>query len=127
MSKTYVGEQGLKELLNDERKDLVESWWALYKESGDPECLAKICEAMPFFENPEVGQEISKFLRKRPRTKGFEYADDKRRILRYWDDWQPLPDGVTEKKLREIISSYMNGRYTPEAIRDIIDKSRKNS
>jgi len=126
MSKTYVGEQGLRELLYDERKELVEIWWERYKKTGDRECLARICEAMPFFENPEVGEEIAKHLRKRPQKKGWSYEYDKERILRYWDAWQPLPDGVTEKKLRQIISAHMDNRYTPDAILEII-KSLKNS
>ena len=67
----YYGEEGIKKLIYDERKAFVDQMWQRYKdttnkngEAGDYRILAEICEKLPFFENSDVGQEISRLLNK---------------------------------------------------------------
>ncbi|XAT57808.1 hypothetical protein GN241_10835 [Rhodobacteraceae bacterium IMCC1335] len=62
MSKTYHGDEGIKQMLYDERKAFVKNEWMHYKDTGDRQHLANICEKLPFFEQPEVGLEIAKLL-----------------------------------------------------------------
>ena len=46
----------------DKRKALVAEQWALYQTSKNPKHLATICKDLPFFEHPEVGEEIANLL-----------------------------------------------------------------
>ena len=46
----------------DQRKALVAEQWALYQTSKNPQHLATICKDLPFFEHPEVGEEIANLL-----------------------------------------------------------------
>ena len=46
----------------DQRKALVAEQWALYQKSKNPKHLATICKELPFFEHPEVGEEIANLL-----------------------------------------------------------------
>ena len=46
----------------DQRKALVAEQWALYQTSKNPKHLATICKELPFFEHPEVGEEIANLL-----------------------------------------------------------------
>ena len=59
MSKTDHGNEGIKQMLYDERKAFVKNEWMHYKDTGDRQHLANICEKLPFFEQPEVGLEIA--------------------------------------------------------------------
>ena len=46
----------------DQRKALVAAQWQKYQASKNPKHLALICQELPFFEHPEVGEEIAKLL-----------------------------------------------------------------
>ena len=46
----------------DQRKTLVSEEWRNYQETKDPKHLAAICKELPFFDHPEVGEEIAKLL-----------------------------------------------------------------
>ena len=45
-----------------ENQNLVESLWKQYQIDKDPKWLAEICLNVPFFDHPEVGEEIAKLL-----------------------------------------------------------------
>lgn len=74
--RVYHGEDGVKQMLYDDRKRSVEMFWSLYQDTADKngngylEALAIICERMPFFEHPEVGQEIARRLRELAPARG---------------------------------------------------------
>jgi hypothetical protein len=46
----------------EQRKALVAEQWVLYQASKNPKHLATICKELPFFEHPEVGEEIANLL-----------------------------------------------------------------
>ena len=46
----------------DQRKALVAEQWHKYQALKDPKHLAVICRELPFFDHPEVGDEIAKLL-----------------------------------------------------------------
>ena len=46
----------------EQRKDLVAKHWSKYQETKDVEHLAIICREMPFFDHPDVGEEIASLL-----------------------------------------------------------------
>ena len=46
----------------EQRKALVTEQWQKYQASKNPKHLAVICQELPFFEHPEVGEEIAKLL-----------------------------------------------------------------
>ena len=46
----------------DRRKALVAEEWAEYQETKNPVHLAVICRELPFFDHPEVGEEIAQLL-----------------------------------------------------------------
>ena len=46
----------------DRRKALVAEEWAEYQETKNPMHLAVICRELPFFDHPEVGEEIAHLL-----------------------------------------------------------------
>ena len=46
----------------EENQNLVESLWKQYQIDKDPKWLAEICLNVPFFDHPEVGEEIAKLL-----------------------------------------------------------------
>ena len=46
----------------DQRKALVAEQWHKYQALKDPKHLAVICRGLPFFDHPEVGDEIAKLL-----------------------------------------------------------------
>ena len=46
----------------EQRKALVAEQWQKYQALKDPKHLAVICQELPFFEHPEVGEEIAKLL-----------------------------------------------------------------
>ena len=45
-----------------ENQNLVENLWKQYQVDRDPKWLAEICLNVPFFNHPEVGEEIAKLL-----------------------------------------------------------------
>ena len=45
-----------------ENQNLVENFWKKYQIDKDPKWLAEICLNVPFFDHPEVGEEIAKLL-----------------------------------------------------------------
>ena len=49
----------------EQRKALVSDEWRNYQETKNPKHLATICKALPFFEHPEVGEEIANLLLKK--------------------------------------------------------------
>ena len=46
----------------DQRKAFVAEQWHKYQALKDPKHLAVICRELPFFDHPEVGDEIAKLL-----------------------------------------------------------------
>ena len=81
----YHGEDGIKKMIYDERKAFVDQMWERYKgtldkngNAGDLRILAELCEKLPFFENSEVGQEISRLLNKRSTCPNDYYAAQRR-------------------------------------------------
>ena len=45
-----------------ENRALVANLWKQYQIDKDPKWLAEICLNLPFFDHPEVGEEIAKLL-----------------------------------------------------------------
>ena len=46
----------------EENQAIVEKLWKQYQKDNDPKWLADICLNVPFFDHPEVGQEIASLL-----------------------------------------------------------------
>jgi hypothetical protein len=46
-----------------ENKAIVEKLWKQYQKDNNPKWLAGICLNVPFFDHPEVGEEIAKLLK----------------------------------------------------------------
>ena len=138
----YHGEQGIKQMIYNERKAFVDQMWERYKgtldkngNAGDLRILAELCEKLPFFENSEVGQEISRLLHKRSSSSSDYYTTQKRehetkQILKLWDDFKR--DDSRKKYdsvgFRRTIASIMGGTWNEKNVRDIIkarDEKRK--
>ena len=49
----------------ERRKALVSEQWRSYQETKNPKYLATICRELPFFDHPEVGEEIASLLLKK--------------------------------------------------------------
>ena len=64
MANKFGGQGGLNKSIYERRKAMVEEYWQKYQDSKDPKHLAIICRELPFFEHPEVGNEIAKLLLK---------------------------------------------------------------
>ena len=64
MANKFGGQGGLNKSRYERRKAMVEEYWQKYQDSKDPKHLAIICKELPFFEHPEVGNEIAKLLLK---------------------------------------------------------------
>ena len=62
MTDKFADQGGLNAQTYERRKALVAEQWAKYQETKDPECLAVVCRELPFFEHPEVGNEIANLL-----------------------------------------------------------------
>ena len=62
MTDEFANQGGLNQSIYDRRKTLVAAQWAKYQETKDPEHLAVVCRELPFFEHPEVGEEIARLL-----------------------------------------------------------------
>ena len=45
-----------------ENQAMVEKLWKQYQKDNNPKWLADICLNVPFFDHPEVGQEIASLL-----------------------------------------------------------------
>jgi hypothetical protein len=65
MTNEFEGQGGLNKSIYERRKAMVEEYWQKYQVSKNPEHLAIICKELPFFEHPEVGNEIARLLLKR--------------------------------------------------------------
>ena len=136
----YTGEEGVKKYLYDQRKALVDQMWERYKqttnkngEACDYRILAEICEKLPFFENKEVGQEISRLLTKHySGTKDYYAAQRHQRevktILRMWDDFKSNDN--SEKydniEVRRIIVNVLGGGWNVDRVREVIRERDKN-
>ena len=46
-----------------ENQAMVEKLWKQYQKDNNPKWLADICLNVPFFDHPEVGQEIASLLK----------------------------------------------------------------
>ena len=46
-----------------ENQATVEKLWKQYQKDNNPKWLADICLDVPFFDHPEVGEEIAKLLK----------------------------------------------------------------
>ena len=136
----YHGEQGIKQVIYNERKAFVDQMWERYKgtldkngNAGDTRILAELCEKLPFFENSEVGQEISRLLNNRS-TSPNDYYDAQRKqreikqILKLWDDFKRNDNSkhYDNVKFRRTIASIMGGAWKEERIRDIIRQRDEN-
>ena len=61
--KSKVEQSSTKQLTKyEQRKALLSQEWRNYQETKDPKHLATICRNLPFFDHPEVGEEIAKLL-----------------------------------------------------------------
>ena len=47
-----------------ENQAIVEKLWKQYQKDNSPKWLAKICRTVPFFDHPEVGQELARLIKK---------------------------------------------------------------
>ena len=136
----YHGEQGIKQMIYDERKAFVDQMWERYKgtldkngTAGDLRILAELCEKLPFFENSEVGQEISRLLNNRSTSPNDYYAAQRKQreikqILKLWDDFKRNDNSkhYDNVKFRRTIASIMGGAWNEERIRDIIRQRDEN-
>ena len=136
----YHGEDGIKKMIYDERKAFVDQMWERYKgtldkngNAGDYRILAELCEKLPFFENSEVGQEISRLLNKHCTSSNDYYAAQRyqreiKQILKLWDDFKRNDDRkhYDNVKFRRTIASIMGGVWNDERIRDIIRQRDQN-
>ena len=106
-------------------KGLVEHLWNQYLVKKDPRWLAEICMNVPFFDNPQVGQEISKLLEDRFHKKNqIDEQTMRNDIMRLWNLWRHEDDDV---RVRERIASvFFKGDVGgPERVRGIIRKFEK--
>ena len=122
--KRYHGEEGIKQMLYDERKGTVEQGWEMFEKTKDPECLAVIAERMPYFGKPEVGAKIAELLRapykRKPLKKGIGYEIDKKHIRKNYNMLiAEYPD--KQKKWRLSVLNEWFPNYTVKAIEQIID------
>ena len=136
----YHGEQGIKQVIYNERKAFVDQMWERYKgtldkngNAGDLRILAELCEKLPFFENSEVGQEISRLLNNRSTSSNDYYAAQRKQreikqILKLWDDFKRNDNSkhYDNVKFRRTIASIMGGAWNEERIRDIIRQRDEN-
>ena len=136
----YHGEDGIKKMIYDERKAFVDQMWERYKgtldkngNAGDYRILAELCEKLPFFENSEVGQEISRLLNQHCTSSNGYYASQRKQreikqILKLWDDFK-RQDGrknYDSVGFRRTIASIMGGAWNAERVRDIIKQRDRN-
>ena len=135
----YHGEQGIKQMIYDERKAFVDQMWERYKgtldkngNAGDTRILAELCEKLPFFENSEVGQEISRLLNNRSTSSNDYYAAQRKQreikqILKLWDDFKR--DDSRKKYdsvgFRRTIASIMGGAWNAARVHEIIKARNK--
>jgi len=138
--KVYDGNEGIKQMIYDERKAFVEQMWERYKETtnknggaGDYRILAEVCEKLPFFENSEVGLEISRLLNKHYRGKNDYYAAQRhqretKQVLKLWDDYKRKDKRSAYDNLafRKTIASIMGGAWNAERVRDVIRQRDRN-
>jgi hypothetical protein len=135
----YHGEDGIKKMIYDERKAFVDQMWERYNgtldkngNAGDYRILAELCEKLPFFENSEVGQEISRLLNQHcTSSNGYYAAQRKQReikqILKLWDDFK-RQDGrknYDSVGFRRTIASIMGGAWNAARVHEIIKARNK--
>ena len=135
----YHGEQGIKQMIYDERKAFVDQMWERYKgtldkngNAGDLRILAELCEKLPFFENSEVGQEISRLLHKHSSSsndyyKAQRYQRETKQILKLWDDFK-RDDGRKKYDsvgFRRTIASIMGRAWNEKSVHEIIKARNK--
>ena len=138
--KVYQGTAGIKKLIYDERKAFVDQMWEQYKQTtdkngnaGDYRILAEICEKLPFFENSDVGKEISRLLNKHYQGENDYYAAqkhqrEKQQILKLWDDFKAKDKRSVYDNLafRKTIVSILGGNWNAEKVRDVIRQRDRN-
>lgn len=138
--KVYDGNDGIKQMIYDERRAFVDQMWERYRQTtdkngnaGDYRILAEICEKLPFFENSEVGQEISRLLNKHYEGKNDYYAAQRhqretKQVLKLWDDFKRHDNGSDYDNLafRKTIASIMAGGWTADRVRSKIRERDKN-
>ena len=135
----YHGEDGIKKMIYDERKAFVDQMWERYKgtldkngNAVDYRILAELWEKLPFFENSEVGQEISRLLNQHcTSSNGYYAAQRKQReikqILKLWDDFK-RQDGRKKYDsvgFRRTIASIMGGAWNAASVHEIIKARNK--
>ena len=135
----YHGEQGIKRMIYDERKAFVDQMWERYKgtldkngNAGDLRILAELCEKLPFFENSEVGQEISRLLHKHSSSSNDYYTAQRyqretKQILKLWDDFK-RDDGRKKYDsvgFRRTIASIMGRAWNEKSVHEIIKARNK--
>jgi hypothetical protein len=135
----YHGEDGIKKMIYDERKAFVDQMWERYKgtldkngNAGDYRILAELCEKLPFFENSEVGQEISRLLHKHSSSSnGYytaqRYQRETKQILKLWDDFK-RDDGRKKYDsvgFRRTIASIMGRAWNEKSVHEIIKARNK--
>ena len=103
------------------RKALVAHCWKQYQVKKDPRWLAEICTELPFFEHPEVGEEIARLL-----TKRFHKIDqifEQTRRAEVKKLWQLLEGTDTDRAVYDKIADilYDSDHEAREKIRKIIE------
>ena len=138
--KIYEGNDGIKQMIYDERKAFVDQMWERYRQTtdkngnaGDYRILAEICEKLPFFDNSEVGHEISRLLNKHYEGKNDYYAAQRhqretKQVLKLWDDYKRNDKRSVYDNLafRKTIASIMGGAWNAERVRDVIRQRDRN-
>jgi len=136
----YHGTEGIKQLIYDERKAFVDQMWEQYRQTtdkngnaGDYRILAEICEKLPFFENSEVGKEISRLLNKHYHGENDYYAAqkhqrEKQHVLKLWDDFKANDKRSAYDNLafRKTIAAILGGKWNAEQVRDVIRQRDRN-
>ena len=133
-------EEAIKKLIYNDRKAFVERKWEQYLkttnvngDAGDYRLLAEICLELPFFEHPEVGEEICRILiktnpkKKQDYQKVLKHQRQKDQILRIWDDWKSGDQSETydNVEVRRFISKQVGGIWTEDKVRDVIRERDK--
>ena len=47
-----------------ENQAIVEKFWKQYQKDNNPKWLAEICLNVPFFDHPEVEEELARLIKK---------------------------------------------------------------
>ena len=106
-------------------QELVEHLWEGYKVKRDPRWLAEICLNVPFFDHPEIGQEIAKRLQ--ASFHDVNQIDEQTMRNDIWKLWQTYKGSDTDVAVRARIAEiFFKGQQgASERVRGIIRSFEK--